>query len=282
MAKTALTSLPKEWQDWIAENLSRACEPQGMVNLLVRDGNFDATLARAAIEEASNGTVVMAPPVALEMPYIDTSNNAIQTADRVVDVLLTLREPHIVLLGNVLSDEECDAMVAYCESRLAPATVIDDERGGAVQIHPNRSNQGAMIQRAETELVNRIEQRLAEIAHWPVERGEGMQVQHYQVTNEYRPHFDWFDPDLPGPRKHMEHGGQRVATFVLYLSDVESGGGTAFTEIGLEVLPKKGGAVFFHNTDRQHQPNRLTLHAGSPVVKGVKVIANKWLRQRTY
>ena len=282
MAKTALTSLPKEWQDWIAENLSRACEPQGMVNLLVRNGNFDATLARAAIEEASNGVVVVAPPVALEMPYIDTSCNVIQTADRIVDVLLTLREPNIVLLGNVLSDEECDAMVAYCESRLAPATVIDDERGGAVQIHPNRSNQGAMIQRAETELVNRIEQRLAEIAHWPVERGEGMQVQHYQVTNEYRPHFDWFDPDLPGPRKHMEHGGQRIATFVLYLSDVESGGGTAFTEIGLEVLPKKGGAVFFHNTDRQHQPNRLTLHAGSPVVKGVKVIANKWLRQRTY
>jgi prolyl 4-hydroxylase len=139
-----------------------------------------------------------------------------------------------------------------------------------------------MIQRAETPLVAKVEARLAEIAHWPVERGEGMQVQHYQQTNEYRPHFDWFDPELPGPRKHMEHGGQRVGTFVLYLSEVESGGGTAFPVIGLEVLPKKGGAVFFHNTDGMHQPDRRTLHAGSPVVKGVKVIANKWMRERTY
>jgi prolyl 4-hydroxylase len=277
----ALTTLPKEWQNWIAENLARDCDPQGMVNLLVRDGNFDAALARAAVEEASNHAVVFTSPTPLEMPYIDTSSNAIKTSDRVVDVLLTLKEPHIVLLGNVLSDEECDAMVAYCETRLTPATVLDEVNGGT-QIHPNRSNQGAMFQRSETELVKRIEARLAEIAHWPVERAEGLQIQHYQATNEYRPHFDWFDPELPGPRKHMEHGGQRLGTFVLYLSDVECGGGTAFTAIGLEVMPKKGGAVFFQNTDMQHQPNRYTLHAGSPVVKGVKVIANKWLRERTY
>jgi len=277
----SLTRLPKDWQDWIAENLARACDPQGIVNLLVRDGNFDVALARAAVEEASNRPVIFTSPTPLEMPFIDTSNNAIKTSDRVVDVLLTLKEPHIVLLGNVLSDEECDAMVAYCETRLTPATVLDDV-SGTTQVHPNRSNQGAMLQRSETEVVARIEARLAEIANWPVERAEGMQIQHYQATNEYRPHFDWFDPELPGPRKHMEHGGQRLGTFVLYLSDVESGGGTAFTAIGLEVMPKKGGAVFFQNTDTQHQPNRHTLHAGSPVVKGVKVIANKWLRERIY
>ena len=277
----ALTTLPKEWQNWIAENLARACDPQGIVNLLVRDGNFDAAVARAAVEEASNRPIFSASPAPLEMPYIDTSSNTIKTSDRVVDVLLTLKEPHIVLLGNVLSDEECDAMVAYCETRLTPATVLDDV-SGTTQVHPNRSNQGAMFQRSETEVVARMEARLAELAHWPVERTEGLQIQHYQATNEYRPHFDWFDPELPGPRKHMEHGGQRLGTFVLYLSDVESGGGTAFTAIGLEVMPQKGGAVFFQNTDTQHQPNRHTLHAGSPVVKGVKVIANKWLRERPY
>ena len=29
-------------------------------------------------------------------------------------------------------------------------------------------------------------------------------------------------------------------------------------------------------------PDRRTLHAGSPVVQGVKFVANKWLRERTY
>jgi prolyl 4-hydroxylase len=90
------------------------------------------------------------------------------------------------------------------------------------------------------------------------------------------------DPDLPGLNKYMEVGGQRLGTFVLYLSRVEAGGGTSFPAIGLEVMPKKGGAVFFLNTDPQHVPDQLTLHAGSPVVRGVKFVANKWLRQREF
>lgn len=281
MSKSALQALPPDWQNWIRENLARSCEPHGMVSLLVRDGNFDAGLARAAIEEASNGAISLAPPAPMEMPDIDTSKNLIKTADREVEVLLTLQSPRIVLLANVLSEEECDQLAAYCEPKLQRSPVVNDA-DGTMQLHQNRTSRGAMIQRGETELVMRVERRLAEIGHWPVERGEGMQVQHYQQTNEYRPHFDWFDPDLPGPRKHMEHGGQRVGTFVLYLSEVEAGGGTSFPVLGLEVMPKKGGAVFFQNTDNQRTPDRRTLHAGSPVVSGVKVIANKWLRERVY
>ena len=281
MSKSALQALPPDWQNWIRENLVRSCEPHGMVSLLVRDGNFDVALARAAVEEASNGTISLAPPPPMAMPDIDTTSNVIKTADREVDVLLTLQSPRIVLLGNVLSEEECDQLAAYCEPRLERSPVVNDV-DGTQQMHQNRTSRGAMIQRGETQLVARVERRLAEIGHWPVDHGEGMQVQHYQKTNEYRPHFDWFDPDLPGPRKHMEHGGQRVGTFVLYLSEVESGGGTAFPVLGLEVMPKKGGAVFFQNTDAQHSPDRRTLHAGSPVVSGVKVIANKWLRERAY
>ncbi len=281
MRKTALTSLPPEWQTWIAENLARSCEPGSMAHAMVRDGHFDATLARAAIDEARMSSMVTTP-VQQQMPDIDTSTNTIIAPDgQRVDVLLTLNMPRIVLLGNVLSDDECDQLAETTQQRLAPSPVVADGDGGN-QLHAHRTSRGAMLQRGESELVKRVDARLAFLAKWPMERGEGMQVLRYDSGNEYRAHYDWFDPQLPGPRKHLERGGQRVGTFVIYLSHVEQGGGTSFPNIGLEVFPKKGGAVFFANTDPYGTPDKQTLHAGMPVVKGAKMVANKWLREREY
>jgi prolyl 4-hydroxylase len=251
-----------------------------MAQVMVRDGRFDRALAFAAIEEARRAQFGRKPEPQ-PMPDIDTSSNTIAAPDRDVDVLLTLKTPRIVLLGNVLSEEECDALAAYCGERWARSPVVADG-DGANQVHAHRTSRGAMLQRGETELIARVETRLAFLADWPMDHGEGMQVLRYETGNEYRAHYDWFDPDLPGPRKHLEHGGQRVGTFVIYLSDVEQGGGTAFPSIGLEVQPKKGGAVFFANTDAFRVPDRQTLHAGMPVVKGTKMVANKWLRERKY
>jgi prolyl 4-hydroxylase len=247
---------------------------------MVRDGKFEQRLANAAIEEAGKTSFAELPPLR-PMPEIDTASNTIQTPDRVIDVLLTLAAPRIVVLGNVVSNEECDALCAYADQRLTRSPVIGDA-SGAEQINSERTSRGAMLGRGETELIARVDARLASIVRWPVERGEGLQVQRYGPGNEYRPHYDWFDAALPGPRKHLERGGQRVGTFILYLCDVEQGGATSFPGLGLNVQPKKGNALYFANTDAYGAPDRETLHAGMPVVKGVKFIANKWLRESEY
>jgi prolyl 4-hydroxylase len=281
MTQTALSSLPREWQDWINTNIARGCDAAGMQAAMVRDGQFDQRLAHAAIEEARRGSLGNAPR-RIAMPLIDTRSNTIRTPDRVIEVLLTLVTPRVVVLGNVLSDEECDGLCALAVPRLERSTVLGDSASAASAIDERRTSRGAMIGRGETELAARIDARLAAIANWPAERGEGLQIQHYEVGHEYRAHFDWFDPALPGPARQMERGGQRLGTFVLYLNDVEQGGGTSFPGIGLEVQPKKGNALFFANTDDYGNPDRATYHAGMPVINGVKIIANKWLREREH
>jgi len=80
----------------------------------------------------------------------------------------------------------------------------------------------------------------------------------------------------------MATGGQRVATLVMYLNDVEAGGSTVFPSIGLDVLPRKGSAVYFAYTSDAGETDPRTLHGGSPVTAGEKWIATKWLRQRRY
>lgn len=283
MMNSAMPLLPQEWQLWVKDNLARGCEPGAMATIMVRDGKFEATLARAAIEEARRSSFAhLAPlPELQPMPTVDTRANTVQTPDRMVDVLMTLTAPRVVLLGNVLSHEECDALIRYGEQRLQRSPVVS-EKDGKTEVHAYRTSRGAMLQRGESELVARIEARLAALTQWPVENGEGLQLLRYEAGNEYRPHYDWFDPALPGPRKHLERGGQRVGTVVMYLSDVEEGGGTSFPKVGLQVQPKKGCAVFFANTDDYHAPDQNSLHAGEPVVRGVKYIATKWLREREY
>jgi prolyl 4-hydroxylase len=281
MTKTALSSLPKEWQTWVIENVERGCETASMAAVMINDGRFERNLSYAAIEEARMNRSGQPPRAAMPLPRVDTASNTIRTPDRAVDVLFTLANPRIVLLGNVLADDECDALCAHVERKLTRSPVIGDD-DGSTQLVAARTSRGAMLERGETELIARVEKRLAALANWPVDHAEGLQVQYYETGNEYRPHYDWFDSSMPGPRKHMEIGGQRVATFVLYLSDVEQGGGTAFPGLGLEVQPKKGNAVYFANTDVYGTPDRDTLHAGMPVVKGAKYIANKWLRERKY
>jgi prolyl 4-hydroxylase len=287
----AFATLPQTWRAWIMENLERGCSPLDMANSMARSGQHSMALARAAIDEAlriRTGGAAAAPAAVAsafsaprEMPYIDVSSNRIAAPDREVEVLFVLKNPQVILLGNVLSDEECDAIVEHCDTRYTRSTVTAEADGASV-VHEGRTSEMAFIQRGEAEVAERIDRRLAALAHWAPECSEPFQLQKYGPTQEYRPHYDWLDPDSAGHRAHLARGGQRLATFVLYLCDVAQGGGTVFPQLGLEVFPKKGNALWFLNTDSNHQPDPQTLHGGAPVVSGTKIIANKWLRQERY
>ena len=280
MQKNALQSLPVSWQKWVVENLANGCDSTAMVTIMERDGPFDRTLAQYALAEAHRqrhpGLVAVT-----KLPGIDTAANKIVLPDRVVDVLVSLFIPRVVVLGNVLSDKECDAIAAMTRTRFVRSTTIDNG-SGIPRFDESRTSESASIQRGETALMSRIDARLAALSGWPVDHGEPLQLQKYRAGNEYRPHFDWFDPALAGAAKHLEKSGQRLGTIILYLTDVEEGGATSFPSIGLDVFPQKGGALFFCNTTPDGSPDPKTLHAGLPVVKGTKIIANKWLREKPY
>lgn len=272
-------TLSSSWQAWLEDGLGRGCSIDSLIQVLVRDGRYSRAVASAAVqrtlsESTSNGTSNY------QRPFVDTSKNTIVTPDRDVHVLLSVESPNVAVLANLLSEEECAALIAYGEERMQRSTTIAAAGGG--QIDAARTSDGCMMQRGEIEIATRVEARLAHIANWPVERGEGLQLLRYGVGAEYKPHFDWFDNGVPGQAKLFGTAGQRTATIVMYLNDVEAGGGTLFPELGLEVAPRKGGAVFFTNVTPEGNPDRLSLHGGSPVIHGVKYVATKWLRERVF
>jgi prolyl 4-hydroxylase len=148
---------------------------------------------------------------------------------------------------------------------------------GGEELNPDRTSSGMFFNRGQTPEVTAVEERIARLTGWPVENGEGLQVLHYRPGAEYKPHYDYFDPDEPGTPTILKRGGQRVATLVMYLNEPTRGGGTTFPDVGLEVAPVRGQAVFF-SYDRPH-PGTRTLHGGAPVLEGEKWVATKWLRE---
>ena len=82
-----------------------------------------------------------------------------------------------------------------------------------------------------------------------------VQVANYGIGGVYNAHPDPFSwaakADLaPEKRADLVGRGDRVATIMAYLTDVELGGATVFPNLGVSILPEKGSAAFWWNLFR--------------------------------
>ena len=271
-----------ELRQWIVEQAKAGHSAESVLQSLKASG-WDEDVAIDAMEKTLRGhlneqAVAQGLPPAVPVPEPDIGDSPLYLdgGDRQVAVLSMMALPRVVVFGGLLSDEECDALIAAARPRMSRSMTVATKTGGE-EINADRTSQGMFFQRGETELVRRIEARIARLLNWPVENGEGMQVLQYVPGTEYKPHFDYFDPDEPGTPTILKRGGQRVGTVVMYLNEPEKGGGTTFPNVFFEVAPKRGNAVFF-SYERPH-PGTKTLHGGAPVIAGEKWIATKWLRE---
>src|SRR3954468_10069014 len=274
-----------ELRQWIVEQAQAGHTAESVLKSMLASG-WQEDVAIEAMENTLRGHLEqeavaqgMPPAVKVPEPALDESPLYIDAGDRRVHVLQAMFNPRIVVFGDLLSYEECDQLIELAKPRLARSLTIETKTGGE-EVNADRTSNGMFFQRGETELVRRIEQRIARLVNWPEENGEGLQILQYGPGAEYKPHYDYFDPREPGTPTILRRGGQRVGTIVMYLAEPAKGGGTVFPDVHLEVAPKRGNAVFF-SYERPH-PSTRTLHGGSPVLQGEKWIATKWLRERRF
>ncbi|RYF14688.1 MAG: 2-oxoglutarate-dependent dioxygenase [Comamonadaceae bacterium] len=273
-----------ELRKWIVEQVQAGHSADSVRRAMLASGWVEE-VAVEALETTLRGqheaqaAQELPPGAPVPEPKLDESPLYIDTGDRRVAVLQSMHNPRVVVFGDLLSEEECGQLVELAKPRMARSLTVGT-RTVEEELNDVRTSNGMFFFRGENELVRRIEQRIARLVNWPEENGEGLQILQYGPGAEYRPHYDYFDPALPGTPTILKRGGQRVGTLVMYLREPEKGGGTIFPDVHLEVAPKRGNAVFF-SYDRAH-PSTRTLHGGSPVLAGEKWIATKWLRERRY
>ncbi|GAB5036906.1 prolyl 4-hydroxylase alpha subunit [Nannochloropsis oceanica] len=103
----------------------------------------------------------------------------------------------------------------------------------------------------------------------------------YLASQEYKQHFDAFDLDTEDGRRFAENGGQRVATVLIYLNHVVSGGCTHFRCLNLSITPTQGLAVVFFPASLDGCLDDRALHAAEPAIDE-KWVSQVWIRQGSY
>jgi prolyl 4-hydroxylase len=190
-------------------------------------------------------------------------------------------KPSIWQYPGFLTEAECRHIIDLATPTMQRATVLDPDTGERIT-HSARTSTVTFLPFQGDAVVSGIEQRLAQWLEMPLENGEDLQVLHYGPGEEYIPHYDFFNPKTPGRSRELARGGQRYITVLLYLNDVESGGETIFPHIHLSIPPQKGMALVFFNTDADGEVDWQTWHGSSPVIRGEKWVATKWIRQHTF
>ncbi len=182
----------------------------------------------------------------------------------------------IFVLGDFLSPAECDRLIALIEASAEPSRVFDPENP-----EKYRTSSSGNVDRSDS-FVRMIERRIDDLVGLDGNFGETVQGQRYQVGQQYRGHHDWFYTDLDYWPGEASLGGQRSWTAMVYLNDVEEGGHTDFIDLGVTITPQRGALLLWNNARPDGVPNPDTLHAGMPVISGVKYVITKWYRTRRW
>jgi prolyl 4-hydroxylase len=188
--------------------------------------------------------------------------------------------PRVLALPGFATEAECRWAIQRAATRLKRATVFDSRTGDQTYAEA-RDNTAIEFQLPDMDLVLEVlRARLSAATRLPVPIFEPLQVLHYSVGEQFRPHHDFLDPAVPEFAEQLRLYGQRIATVLVYLNDDYDGGETLFPKLGISFRGRRGDALFFTNVDRSGQPDPLTTHAGSPPSSGEKWVISQWIRDR--
>ncbi len=153
--------------------------------------------------------------------------------------------------GELLTSEECEALIAKAES-VGFKVARMQSRG--------RNNRETFVRCPQTmeTVLNRLSQQISDdptIDFEVLRLGPILECYRYQTGEFVAPHSD-------APRE-LEPGLKSAYTLVIYLSDEIQGGDTVFPNRGVRVCPQRGRAVLFEHSIR---------HEGATVTDGMKYI----------
>ncbi|CAF3801799.1 unnamed protein product [Rotaria sordida] len=189
-----------------------------------------------------------------------------------------LEKPAIYLYHDIMSDSHIEKLKSLASPRLQRA-VVRDSTTNTFKPADYRVCKSAWLRNEDSPIVARLSRLIEAVTDLSMITAEDLQIANYGVGGHYEPHFD-FARKIENDAFSGLSAGNRIATWLTYMSDVEEGGATVFPLVGGHLKPKKGSAAFWYNLHPSGEGDRNTRHAACPVLIGNKWVANKWIRER--
>tara|TARA_B100000678_G_scaffold274855_1_gene266279 strand:+ start:552 stop:1223 length:672 start_codon:yes stop_codon:yes gene_type:complete len=182
----------------------------------------------------------------------------------------------IYAIGEFLTSNECRKLAGMIDGVARPSSLYE----GTYKDGFRTSYSGNFDRDDPT--VKMLSRRIDDALGLPGKLGETMQGQRYLPGQQFKDHHDYFYPSEDYWKQERKNGGQRSWTAMMFLNNVPAGGATAFPELGIRIEPKAGVLLAWNNAKPDGTPNEDTLHAGTPVLEGVKYVITRWYRTRKW
>ena len=255
----------------------RSFEPYSIKadNLLAGESDYPVPVGMGAIrlrEDASTDPGRGVPGSKIPASYIHPGLNTDYPGLRVLHL-----DPLVCIIDAFFSADECDAYKALADHDRSLEHMQSGTFAGTSAL---RTSKTWFVRYQDCPF---FLAKASSLLGKPIRSFEEPQLVRYQPGQQYRWHYDLIHPSLLEPYRD-----QRLATLLVYLDDVPTGGSTAFRDLRgsssdaaigrqLEVQPKRGRALLFFPSKCDGEPDFRMLHAGLPAADGTKRLAQLWL-----
>lgn len=187
--------------------------------------------------------------------------------------------PRPLLLDGFLSSVECSHILRELQFTLwRPSMAYQMQVDGSYRNELNRTfrvSETALEEWFTDELtttIKEVEQRLQRMFEFDLSHLEA-----WQATSYARDGFVDYHVDAGYWDGHPD--GDRILTFLIYLTTPRKGGNTHFRALDVEVTGKAGRLVVWNNLFPDGRSDHRMIHAGTPLLEGDKTTLVTWLRQ---
>ncbi|XP_022209520.2 prolyl 4-hydroxylase subunit alpha-1-like [Drosophila obscura] len=213
------------------------------------------------------------PPQGLSCHYDFNTHPVLRLAPLKVEPLN--RDPYVAIYHDVIYDSEIEELKRHALPDLKRSKVYNLVLQGE-KSDSARTSTSSFQTDHQNKAVTAVNRRVMHMTGFEVEKigsSDKLLIINYGTGGQYMPHRDYFGPKY---NKYIERG-DRIATALFYLNDVEQGGKTVFPYLEISCTPIKGSALVFHSMNSSYHGEARSLHGGCPVLVGSKWAATKWI-----